>query len=242
MTEDREATNDVRKGEGSDEPVDPYFQLHDELLRRLGFRFERTKLVEQSIARIREPTPESYSMLHEAEICRAAYHIVWQYATRRPGKSGFRGVELGNVMRCVIYLGHVLEDDLALVRHLDEYLDLADLGVELDPSAPGGGKKITGRRGPRPSMLRTYVVGLLRRRFPDWEEGTPFPHEDSQELREWLRGEIATAGRPKNLRFGFSSALGYADAVTGSLFEAEKIDPAPGGPLSTIIENLRRIQ
>lgn len=91
-------------------------------------------------------------------------------------------------------------------------------------------------------MLRTYVVALLRRRFPEWEEGTPFPHADSQELRDWLRDEIATAGRPKDLRFGFSSALRYADAVGGSLVEAEKIDPAPGGPLSTIIENLRRMQ
>lgn len=160
MTEDRESKNNVGEGDGSDNPMESYFQLHDDLLRRLGYRFERTKLVEQSVERIRAPTPQGYSMLHEAEICLAAYHIVWQYATRRPGKSGLRGVELGNLMRCVIYLGYVLEDDLALVRHLDEHLDLADLGVEHGPQRARRWKENHWAKGPS-----TEHVANLRRRL-----------------------------------------------------------------------------
>ena len=98
---------------------------------------------------------------------------------------------------------------------------LEGTGIRLDPAAPGGGTFHSGGRGHPPSLLSRFVRDLLRQRFAEWNGEPPFPGRNTQELREWLRGELG----------GEFSA-----------FPHEEIDPRPKGPLYRIVSNLQRLQ
>ena len=204
-------------------------------------RMERTDKVETALEGLKDALPK-WTPAGDAKIRLDALQIIEEYAHGRVGRSGSLPHEefkrASAVQASLQVLRAWLEGDMEWARELETVSE--EVGVQLDPSARGGGKILAGRAGPPKSLLAEYVVHLLHRRFSKWDGVSEFKEGNTQKLREWLHDELSDPDALSENYSWASRGLRWGDALAARPFSPEEIDPKYRGPLWSIIDNLRQ--